>query len=127
MTSPTSRLQAFYARSTALSAGECVLVMVSLAWTAVLVLILSHSLFVTNDSLNNYVHVWYASDRLWHGHGIPFHMPVLGHGKALAFPYAFLPWLSAALVRPLLGDWTVTLWLVLGFLGLVGATLWAFP
>jgi hypothetical protein len=54
-------------------------------------------------------------------------MPVLGHGDALAFPYAFVPWVSAALVRPVLGDWTVTLWLVAGFLGVAGMTLWAFP
>ena len=37
-----------------------------------------------------------------------------GHGSALAFPYGFLPWFSAALFRPLLGDWVVTLWLVAG-------------
>src|SRR5439155_16329773 len=51
----------------------------------------------------------------------------LGHGAAFAFPYAFLPWFSAALVRPLFGDWVVTLWLVLGFLGLVTAIWWALP
>jgi len=100
---------------------------VSTAWLAVLALILSHPLFVTNDSVNNYVHVWYAAERLWHGHGLPFHMPVLGHGDALAFPYGFLPWATAAIVRPLLGDWIVTLWLVGGFLGLVAAVLWTFP
>ncbi len=90
-------------------------------------LIGSHRIFLTNDSVNNYAHVWYASDRIWGGHGIPLRMPVTGHGDAYAFPYGFLPWLSAALVRPLFGDWTVTLWLILGFAGVVGTMWWAFP
>ena len=100
---------------------------VCVAWAAVLGLILTHGIFVTNDSLSNYGHVWYISERFWSGHGVPYHMPVLGHGEALAFPYAFLPWMTAALVYPLLGDWAVTLWLVLGFLAMFAATLWALP
>ena len=98
-----------------------------IAWTIGLVMVLQHSIFVTNDSLNNYAHVWYVSDRIWNGHGVPLHMPVLAHGDAYAFPYGFIPWFTAALVRPLFGDWTVTLWLVLGFLGTVAAMWWAFP
>ena len=100
---------------------------VCVAWAVVLGLILTHGIFVTNDSLSNYGHVWYISERFWGGHGIPYHMPVLGHGEALAFPYAFLPWMTSALVFPLLGDWAVTLWLVLGFLAMFAATLWALP
>src|SRR5438128_816646 len=107
--------------------GLFALAAVSLGWAVVLALVLRHSIFVTNDSLNNYAHVWYVSDRLWHGHGVPLHMPVLAHGEAYAFPYGYIPWVSAALVRPLFGDWTVTLWLVLGFLGTVAAMWWAFP
>jgi len=93
----------------------------------VLALALRHAIFVTNDSLNNYIHVWYIADHLWGGHGVPLRMPVLGHGGAFASPYGFIPWMTAALVRPLLGDWAVTLWLALGFLGVVGAQWWAFP
>jgi hypothetical protein len=100
---------------------------VCLAWAVLLALILTHGIFVTNDSLSNYGHVWYVSERFWGGHGIPYHMPVLGHGEALAFPYSFLPWMTSALVFPLLGDWAVTLWLVLGFLAMVAAMLWALP
>src|ERR1041384_6150237 len=114
-------IQAIERESKKKSDGNFVFALVSIAWLVVLTLILSHSLFVTNDSVSNYAHVWYVSDRFWSGHGIPLHMPVLGHGSAYAFPYAFLPWFSAALVRPLLGDWAVTLWLVLGFVGLAGA------
>lgn len=103
------------------------LLAVAAAWAAGLALILTHAIYVTNDSLNNYIHVWYIADRIWHGHGIPLHMPVLGHGDAYAFPYGFVPWLSAALLRPLFGDWIVTLWLVVGLLGVVAAQWWAFP
>ena len=88
---------------------------------------LSHPIFVTGDSLNNYAHVWYVSQRFWHDHAIPLRMPVLGHGEAFAFPYGFIPWFTAALLRPLLGDWVVTLWLVLGALGTVAAAFWALP
>ena len=107
--------------------GALALAIVAGAWAVALVLILRHRIFVTNDSVSNYVHVWYVADRFWHGHGVPLHMPVLGHGDAFAFPYGFLPWFTAALLRPVFGDWIVTLWLVVGFLGLVAAQWWAFP
>lgn len=54
-------------------------------------------------------------------------MPVVGHGKGFAFPYAFLPWFTAAIFRPLLGDRVVTLWLVAGTVALVAGTFFAFP
>jgi hypothetical protein len=107
--------------------GTVALALVGGAWLAGLALVLSHSVFVTNDSLSNYAHVWYASEQIWNAHSFPFHMPVLEHGEAYAFPYAFLPWVTAALLRPLFGDWIVTLWLVVGFAGVVGTTWWAFP
>lgn len=107
--------------------GKIVAAVVAVLWAVVLVLILRQRVFVSHDSISNYGHVWWVSDRFWSGHGVPFHMPVIGHGKAFAFPYGFLPWFTAALLHPLLGDWVVTLWIVLGFLGLVAAMFWAFP
>jgi hypothetical protein len=97
------------------------------AWVIVPTLILRHRVFVSHDTLSNYAHVWYVSERLSHAHTLPLHMPVIGHGGAYAFPYAFVPWLSAAVLHPLLGDWVVTLWLVVGTIGLIGATFFAFP
>jgi hypothetical protein len=82
---------------------------------------------VSHDTMINYAHVWYVSKRLWGGHGIPFRMPLLGHGQAFAFPYGVVPWLTAAVARPLAGDWIVTLWIVLGIAGLLVATFLAFP
>ncbi|MCC6383118.1 MAG: hypothetical protein IT304_11485 [Dehalococcoidia bacterium] len=104
-----------------------VLAAMLLAWLGLGLTILSHRLYVSNDSISNYGHVWYVAHELWHGDGVPFAFPEMGHGDALAFPYAFVPWLSAALFRPLLGDWVVTLWLVLGAAGVLAATWWAFP
>lgn len=96
-------------------------------WLVVLGMILRHRIFVSSDTVSNYAHVWYVSSVLVDSHHIPYHMSIIGHGRGLAFPYAFVPWLSAALLRPLLGDWVVTLWLVIGAVGLVAATFWAFP
>ncbi len=107
--------------------GNIALILMAAAWFVVLGLILGHRIFVTNDSVSNYIHVWYVADHFWGGHGIPLRMPVLGHGDAFAFPYAFLPWFTAALLRPIFGDWIVTLWLVVGFIGLVASQWWTFP
>ncbi len=96
-------------------------------WIAILVLLLRHREILSSDTLSNYIHVWFVSEQLWHGHGVPFHMPVLAHGTALAFPYAFIPWMIAALLWPLMGEWSVTLVLGAGFVLLVGATFWSFP
>jgi len=107
--------------------GRIALVLCGGAWVVLLVLIARHRVFVTFDSLNNYGHVWYVADRLRHGHGIPFRMPVLGHGKAYAFPYAFVPWLSAAVLFLVFDDWAVTAWLVIGTVLLIAAMFWALP
>jgi len=107
--------------------GRVALVLVALAWAIGLALVLAHRIYVTNDSLSNYIHVWYVAERVWHGHGLPLHMPVLGHGEAYAFPYGFIPWFSAALLRPIFGDWVVTLWLVAGAIGVIATQWWAFP
>ena len=108
-------------------AGNGVALALGLAWLAVLALLIRHRLMVSHDTMINYAHVWYVSQRLWDGHGIPFRMPVLGHGQAFAFPYGIVPWLTAAVARPLAGDWIVTLWIVLGVAGLLVSTFLAFP
>jgi hypothetical protein len=96
-------------------------------WVVVLVLLLRHREVISSDTLSNYIHVWFVADSVWHGDGLPFHMPVLAHGQALAFPYGFIPWMFAVLLWPLMGEWSVTLTLGLGFIGMVVATFWAFP
>jgi hypothetical protein len=107
--------------------GDAVAAGLTLAWVGGLAQLLRHRLVVSHDTMINYAHVWYVAKRLWGGHGIPFRMPMLGHGQAFAFPYGSVPWLTAAVARPLAGDWIVTLWLVLGIAGLLVATFVAFP
>jgi hypothetical protein len=107
--------------------GRPALIAVGAAWIVVLGFILSHSLFVSHDSLSNYGHVWFVAEQLRSGGGLPFHMPVLGHGEALTFPYGFLPWLVGGLLALVLGDWAVTLLIVTGFIAVVAAMFWALP
>ncbi|HEV7762532.1 MAG TPA: hypothetical protein VGO78_26165 [Acidimicrobiales bacterium] len=97
------------------------------AWAVVLGRILQHRVYVSHDTVINYAHVWFVSDRLWRGDGVPLRMPGLGHGEAVTFPYGFLPWSLAALARPVFGDWSVTLLLVAITVGVMIATFWAFP
>ena len=103
------------------------LVVAGAAWVALLLGIARQPVFLTTDMVSNHVHIWYVADRLWHGHGIPIHMPVLASGKAYAFPYASVPWLVGALLWPLGGDRIVTLLLVAGAIAVLAATFWALP
>jgi hypothetical protein len=108
-------------------AGRNAKYVVIAAWIVIMALLLRHREVISSDTLSNYIHVWFVADQLWHGHGLPFHMPVLAHGQALAFPYGFIPWMFAVLLWPVMGEWSVTLTLGVGFVGLVLATFWAFP
>ena len=100
---------------------------VSLAWLVVLALIVSRRIFVSHDTISNYSHVWYVAREIWHHQNLPFHMPVIGHGQAYAFPYGFLPWFVGAVLYPLLGDWGVTFLIVVGAVTLITSTFVAFP
>lgn len=97
------------------------------AWSLMAAMALTRPVFISHDSLSNNVHVWFIAEQLWHGHGIPMHVPALANGQALTFPYASIPWTAAALLWPLLDDRAVTLMLVLGFAATVAATFWTFP
>ena len=57
-------------------------------WVAILVALLRHREVISSDTLSNYVHVWFVADRFWHGGGLPFHMPVLAHGRGWPSPTA---------------------------------------
>ena len=97
------------------------------AWIVVLGWYLAHRIVLSSDSMNNYVHVWWIARDLWHHGHLPWHMPVLGHGDAYAYPYGFTNWTVAAILWPLFGNWAVTLTTALGALGCIAATFYAFP
>ena len=95
--------------------GRVVRAVIVAGWTVVLVAVGRHRVYVSHDSLSNYAHIWYVSEQLRRGRGLPFHMPMLAGGHAYAYPYAFVPWTLTAIARLALGDWAVTLCLVAGF------------
>jgi hypothetical protein len=107
--------------------GDGVALVLAGVWIVCLVRVAAHRIFVTLDSLIDYAHVWYVAERLWHGHGLAYRMPIVSHGDGLAFPYGSVPWLSAALLHPVLGDRAVTFALVAGGIALVATTFVAFP
>lgn len=107
--------------------GRVALAVVAGAWIVIAVWYLAHRIVLSSDSMNNYVHVWWIARDLWHHGRLPWHMPVLGHGAAYAYPYGFTNWTVGALLWPVFGDWGVTLCTVLGVGGCIVATFLAFP
>jgi glycosyltransferase involved in cell wall biosynthesis len=89
--------------------------------------VLRSSLFLANDSMQHYSHVWYISDQLFHHARLPLRIASLDGGNAATFPYGFLPYMAGAVLYPALGDWATTLLLVAGALGLVVAACLARP
>ncbi len=98
---------------------------VLLAFAGYLGMVLFHTVYLGNDSAQSYGHVWFIEQSLRAGHGIPLRMPNLDGGRAFTFPYGLIPWLPAALLRPILGDWAVTASMIVGvILLLVGVSRW---
>ncbi len=85
--------------------------------------ILTRPIFLGDDTVNNYAHVWYISDRLFSGGHIPLRFAELDGGRAFTFPYGAVPWTLNALVYPLFGDWSVTLFLVLAAVAVAAAAM----
>ena len=81
--------------------------------------ILTRSIYLADDTINNYAHVWYISDRLFGSGQVPIRFAELDGGRAFTFPYGLAPWFVNALFYPLLGDWSVTLFLALGAVAVV--------
>ncbi|TAJ19774.1 MAG: glycosyltransferase [Dehalococcoidia bacterium] len=77
-------------------------------------IVFSHTVYLGNDSAQSYGHVWFIAHSLQSGHGIPLHVPYLENGEALTLPYAAIPWIPAALLRLVIGDFAVTLTMVVG-------------
>lgn len=94
---------------------------VFLSLALLLLLVASKSIYLGMDSINNYVHVWYLHDQIVNHARWPVRATPLDGGAASALPYGGVPWLIAALLFTVLGDWAVTLLFVIGIVGLVWA------
>ncbi|MBF6599119.1 MAG: glycosyltransferase [Dehalococcoidia bacterium] len=88
-----------------------------------LLVMLSSSIYLANDTINNYAHVWYISQSIFHTGTIPLRFAGLDNGRAFTYPYGLVPWTANALVYPLLGDWSVTLFLVLAGVAVAGTAM----
>ncbi len=97
---------------------------VGLAVVALLLMLL-HGFFLADDSAQSYAHVWYLSQAIFDRGEFPLHISQLENGDALMFPYGLIPWLPAAIVRPVFGDWIVTFSMVLGIVLMV-VGMWRF-
>lgn len=107
----------------ALWAASAVIALSALA----IALMLAHAFYLGDDSAHSYAHVWYLSHSIWDRHELPASFPQLENGDGVTFPYAAIPWLPAALVYPLIGDWAVTLSMALGVVGMIVALPWWRP
>jgi len=87
----------------------------------VLVMMLTHAFYLGDDSAHSYAHVWYLSESLFEHGEWPMHVSQLENGDAVMFPYGFIPWVPDAILRPVLGDWVVTLSMVAGVVFLLVA------
>ena len=62
--------------------------------------ILSRTIYLADDTINHYAHVWYISDQLYGSGTIPLRFTELDGGRAFTYPYAIAPWTLNALVYP---------------------------
>ncbi len=83
--------------------------------------LLVNSLFLGEDSMHNYAHVWYISQQLFDHARIPLHISLLDGGRAVTFPYGLAPYLASAVLFRLLDNWSVTLMMAVAVVG----TVWA--
>ncbi len=80
---------------------------------------LINPLFLASDSMHSYAHVWYISEQLFHHASLPLRIGLLDSGRAATFPYALPVYLVGAVLYPLLGDWAVTMLMVVAVVGTV--------
>src|SRR6185437_41993 len=57
------------------------------AWVIALLLTITKSFYLGDDSAHSYAHVWYLSEALFTHHEWPWHVAQLENGKAVMFPY----------------------------------------
>ena len=91
----------------------------ALAAMLILVLVAIKPIFLGYDSINNYIHVRFIAQSLFHSGAIPLRLPWLENGQALTYPYAFFPWTLGALFYPAFGNYAVTWLMILGAVLLV--------
>ena len=77
--------------------------------------------FLGYDSIGNYVHTWYISQKIFAEHYLPLHITSLDSGNGLALPYGAFPWTIGAILYHFISNRAVTLMMFFS----VFALLWA--
>ena len=83
--------------------------------------LLAHPLFLADDSVQNYAHIWYISQQLFEHGRLPLRMSLLDGGSAVTFPYAFVPYLTGAVLFRAFDNWAVSLMMAVAVVGTVFA------
>jgi hypothetical protein len=83
--------------------------------------LLIHPIFLADDSIQNYTHVWYISQQLFHHGRIPMRISALDSGQAVTFPYGFTPYMIGAFLFRVFGNWAVSFLMAVAVLGAVWA------
>ncbi len=83
--------------------------------------LLINPIFLADDSMHHYAHIWYISQQLFDHARLPLHISLLDSGRAVTFPYGIAPYLAGAVLFRPLGDWAVTLMMAIAAVG----TVWA--
>ncbi len=78
-------------------------------------IVVSKTFFLGSDAANDYAHVWYISDQIFHHGRLPLHVRGLEAGRALTFPYGVTPWMLAVAPFAVVGDRAVTVMMIVGF------------
>jgi len=77
--------------------------------------------FLAYDSMQDYAHVWFINDQIFHHASLPLRIAVLDSGHAATFPYGLVPYIAGAFLFELFGNWSMVLMMTTAMLG----TIWA--
>jgi hypothetical protein len=83
--------------------------------------LLWHPLFLGDDSVHHYAHIWFVGRYLAQHRSLPLHFPLLEGGRAMAFPYGLPVYVVGGLLHLALGDRAVGLMMALALMGVLGA------
>jgi len=83
--------------------------------------LLWHPLFLGDDSVHHYAHIWYVGHYLAEHRSLPLHIPYLEGGRAMAFPYGLPVYVLGGLLHLAMGDRAVGLMMALALAGVLAA------
>ncbi|HXG41801.1 MAG TPA: glycosyltransferase family 2 protein [Dehalococcoidia bacterium] len=83
--------------------------------------LLWHPLFLGDDSVHHYAHIWFVGRYLAQHRSLPLHFPLLEGGQAMAFPYGLPVYVVGGLLHLALGDRAVGLMMALALVGTLAA------